>query len=609
MSTSTTTAAGTAGSAPVAAGPTQFEGGMLVFHTVIVLLALVALVVLLRIPRAFARLWNCSEWRRGHLLGYEPFTWSRRPVLRGSVPKKPITLPELKEADSVDWSLSDDSHYEFKRMDIHLSQPQPRYPPALKPTPSFLRPMVSILRSRVSPGVSAIQVIVCAVYLGILVYPSVYMTTGPFVDYNRFGFISVSQVPFLVALGTKNNVLGVLLGKGYEKLNFLHRFAGILAIATANIHGVGYVYKWCIKAVFMDRIIQPSNYFGLGALLAFDILLLTSTAYIRRNAYNFFLFSHIIFFTAAIVFCMFHEPELVPYIQATGIIYALDRLLRIAKTRITTATIRPIPELGVTRIEFPYINKGWRAGQHVRIQILSSAMGIVSWAQVHPFTIASESHGEQGLVLLCKKRGAWTHDLFAAAASHGWGKGVGMNVKIAVEGPYGGPGFTMFNSYSAAVFVAGGTGITFALSAIQELIQHDMKGESRVRVIKLIWVVPDAGTWVPLIPQFIAMIQQTTTTYLSIFVHYTKAVLGNMPINKGGHPGLTLNPGRPRLIDAMESTILRAINGARDRCGLIVGVCGPVGLADDVSRAVGLVDPVRLEQIGGIEIHDEAFDW
>ncbi|KAJ7899145.1 hypothetical protein B0H14DRAFT_2331876 [Mycena olivaceomarginata] len=69
--------------------------------------------------------------------------------------------------------------------------------------------------------------------------------------------------------------------------------------------------------------------------------------------------------------------------------------MRIAKIRVTgsTATSRPIHS-GHSQ---PSINKGRRAGQHVRIQVLS---GMVGWAEIHPFTIASQTNGEQGLVLM-----------------------------------------------------------------------------------------------------------------------------------------------------------------------------------------------------------------
>lgn len=52
----------------------------------------------------------------------------------------------------------------------------------------------------------------------------------------------------------------------------------------------------------------------------------------------------------------------------------------------------------------------------------------------------------------------------------------------------------VFASYSAAVFVIGGSGITFALAAIQDLIQKDLNGRSRVKVIELIWVIQDPGS-------------------------------------------------------------------------------------------------------------------
>jgi cellobiose-specific phosphotransferase system component IIC len=57
----------------------------------------------------------------------------------------------------------------------------------------------------------------------------------------------------------------------------------------------------------------------------------------------------------------------------------------------------------------------------------------------------------------------------------------------------GGPGHTVFSSFSAAVLVAGGSGITFALSIIHDLIQKDLEKESRVKVIELIWIIQDSG--------------------------------------------------------------------------------------------------------------------
>lgn len=109
------------------------------------------------------------------------------------------------------------------------------------------------------------------------------------------------------------------------------------------------------------------------------------------------------------------------------------------------------------------------------------------------------------------------------------------------------------------------------------------------------------------------MIQQSVFTPVRISVFYTRAAIGKFPFppNFFPLPGLTLSPGRPRISNVIEAAISRAVSlgaGAKDSeriTGMIVPVCGPVGLADDVSNAVAKVDPLRRDQVGGIELHEE----
>ncbi|KAF7377666.1 Ferric reductase transmembrane component 5 [Mycena sanguinolenta] len=609
MSTATTATGAPPAGAGAAGGASPADPYVvLVNHSLILLLALVALVITLRIPRAFARLWRLSEWTRGHFLGYDRSTVTGLPEFPYAGTVAPTTIDLSKGAGS-----SQDSHTYESKFAVPIACETPgSYPPHVQSTPSFFRPMVALMRSRAAPGVSATQMLVCAGWLGVMLYPAIYGSKGPFTDINRYGVIAISQVPFIFAfLASKNNVLGMFWGMGYEKLNFLHRFVARLAIASAHLHGLGYIYKWCLANSFMQEISQPKNYFGLCMLLSFDCILLSSLAFVRKNAYNVFLYSHIAFFTTLVSCAFYHYPQVLPYLYATCVIFGFDKLMRIAKTRVEMATIRALPQLGMTRIEIPNLNKGWRAGQHVRVQVLSFAMGTMGWAQVHPFTIASESDSKEGLVLMCKETGTWTTKLFAVASRNQAEWDVGRNIRVIIEGPYGGPGFTMFNSFSGAMFVVGGSGITFALSAIQELIQHGLRGESRVRVIELIWIIQDAGALMPLVPQFIAMIQQSASAgaRLTISVHYTKAIVGEIRFG-GVPPGITLSPGRPRLIGAIEGTIAHTVStgagGTNVHSGMIVAVCGPVSLADDVSKAASLVDPVKQYEIGGIEVHEES---
>lgn len=39
--------------------------------------------------------------------------------------------------------------------------------------------------------------------------------------------------------------------------------------------------------------------------------------------------------------------------------------------------------------------------------------------------------------------------------------------------------------------------------------------------------------------------------------------------------------------------------------GVIVGVCGPGGLGDEVARTVGQIDSSNRKAVGGVELHEE----
>jgi len=138
-------------------------------------------------------------------------------------------------------------------------------------------------------------------------------------------------------------------------------------------------------------------------------------------------------------------------VLATAGIFGLDYVFRFLKTRIVTATIRPLPELDLTRIEVLNINSGWRAGQHVRVRILTNGLGWFGWSEMHPFTIASVSasdtliggnicrrNGEEGMILMCKRTGTWTKRLYEMAKMSAYVDGfLGREVKVWIEGPYG----------------------------------------------------------------------------------------------------------------------------------------------------------------------------
>lgn len=185
----------------------------LVFHATLFLLAVIALVAGFRLPRALARFWKASEWSSGHFLR----SGSYRRSSSTFVQSYPDAYPPPKEA------ASDESHTLYshakhaerlnsKGMPLILS-----YPPHVTSCPRFLRSPLAPLRSRIAPSFSLAQVLVLLFYSCILIYAAFYKSS-PFTDPLRTGWVAIAQLPFVFSFASKNNVLGMFLGLGYEKV-------------------------------------------------------------------------------------------------------------------------------------------------------------------------------------------------------------------------------------------------------------------------------------------------------------------------------------------------------------------------------------------------------
>ncbi|KAI6169660.1 hypothetical protein EDD17DRAFT_23150 [Pisolithus thermaeus] len=586
----------------------------LAYHLDIVIAIVILLFALFNVPRAVARFANPSERFRGHLLRYVPLR--RKP--RINLNTQSIYLYSDPEKSAID--LNDSSEgcsTTFKALPALPTQSlrnatgsspfggqKPVHMPMLS---SLVHPVTSILGYSVHEGYTVGQVLLMAGYAAMIFYCGFYKS-NPFSDPLRAGWVAISQIPFAYIFASKNNVVGALVGVGYEKLNYLHRLIGRLVVVGANVHAIGYVYKWSLAGQLSTELAQPYIRWAFVGLACVDLLGFGSTQFVRSKSYNLFIISHVLgSFVLLFAVCQ-HRPACVPYIVAASVFYGLDRLMRMVKTRITTATLRPIPELGLTRVEIPSLNSGWRAGQHVRLQVLSTGMGFLGLTEVHPFTIANVERTEEGMVLMCKKAGRWTTKMYelSATAKYGeQGREVGKNVKVMVEGPYGGVGNTVISSYSGALFVAGGSGITFVLSAVQELVR--LGDDSSVRTIDIVWSIPDAASLTPMIPLFTSLIEQSTLARLRVSVFYTRASKGSF---QGMYlpPGMTLAPGRPKTAKFLDDAITSTQSGG-GATGVFVGVCGPPALARDVAGVVRTFDIYRKRMVGGIELHEEVFGW
>ncbi|EUC57319.1 incomplete iron reductase, partial [Rhizoctonia solani AG-3 Rhs1AP] len=431
-----------------------------------------------------------------------------------------------------------------------------------------------------------------------------------FQQLHKAGFVCISQAPIVVLFGVKNGPVGTLLGKSYEKLNYIHRWVGQFMFLSALFHVVGYLVKWT-KTGTSKR--QAWGWFAFGGLVFLAIVSLPS---IRRSSYTVFWHAHWIGFLMFGVSAMYHAPGAVPYAIAALSLYALDQVLRLFKSRVATATITPVPALKCTQLSIPEIARGWRAGQHVRVRVLNSKMGMMGWAESHPFTIASISSprgGGDGLTLLIKQAGDWTNSLYSLSqhVSSSESAGSGSRVKVVIEGPYGGPGSTIPSSFSSALIVVGGSGITFGTSSAEELVAAAENGCTQTKYVELVWVVQDHSAIAPLLPAFASLLSRARDAHmtLSVTVHYTRAtdaVPSKLPL------GVRIVAGRPNLSATLENVIKRTdlVSTPNHQAkGVLIGVCGPTGLAEEVWKAESAVDKETRRKIGGVEVYEEAFGW
>ena len=82
---------------------------------------------------------------------------------------------------------------------------------------SLRHPAASFLQYRILGKHTIIQVFLMAGYTAAVVFAAFYKS-NPFFKPNRAGWVVASQLPFVYAFATKNNVIGLLVGVGYEKV-------------------------------------------------------------------------------------------------------------------------------------------------------------------------------------------------------------------------------------------------------------------------------------------------------------------------------------------------------------------------------------------------------
>jgi ferric-chelate reductase len=179
----------------------------LLYRVDLVLLSITSLFIVAKLPQAIALFGTTSEWFDGHFLHYVPYNPSAN---------RSYQPPSSKTDLGSNISHSFQSHHATQRVTEKGAPVTKRYPPHVGSCIKPLRPVLTLLRLRISPGVSIAQSLISFIYFICLVYATFYRS-NIFTDQIRTGEVAISQLPFLFLLAQKNNVLGFLLGYAHEK--------------------------------------------------------------------------------------------------------------------------------------------------------------------------------------------------------------------------------------------------------------------------------------------------------------------------------------------------------------------------------------------------------
>ncbi|KAJ9478827.1 Ferric/cupric reductase transmembrane component 7 [Pseudozyma hubeiensis] len=322
----------------------------------------------------------------------------------------------------------------------------------------------------------------------------------------RAGMLALGLMPFIYTLGSKVNFISLLTGVSHEKLQVYHQWLARFMLFLATVHVIPFIYQPLADSgaaglreeFFSDSI----NTTGVIAYACLFVLSFASLTGIRERCYELFLLIHVPVAILFLGYMFVHCQALLTswrYLWATAALYMLSVFLRFATQLqqnsflwLAKCRIEAFPGgLAKMTVQSPM---RWRPGQHVFVRFPGLAP-----LSAHPFTIISmPSADEQQLVstvvLMAKARSGLTKHLYDRALQtqnqHVAGSSSGLDLRAVLDGPYGQDASVA--TYRHALFLAGGSGITFVLASLLEVSWLWQQKIAITRRVHLVWSMRDA---------------------------------------------------------------------------------------------------------------------
>ncbi|OBZ78050.1 Ferric/cupric reductase transmembrane component 1 [Grifola frondosa] len=470
---------------------------------------------------------------------------------------------------------------------------------------------------------------------------------------NRAGTIAASQLPLIVALSMKNNIISLITG-----LSYVHRMAARVLFVL--------VWKRLILDFVPLDLHTRTRGMGAGMLFGFgrgDHVYHLDSDFPPSNpgaGVRVFLFVHFILVFILLLSCYFHADNFSAngfyfgtYVWPSFLFWGLDRFIRFirvvvfnhlyfafsSKANALDATVELLsPHFVRLRLSRPP-HFHWAPGQTAFLTVPSASTFPL---ESHPFTISSvdttlcfgarEPAGDlektdlgetvpywKELVFLVKVREGFTKSLAKAAQS-------GKKVKVFVDGPYGfSPDLSCDDS---VVLIAGGSGVSYTLAIFLGILDKAHNNSTKCRKVVFVWMIRDA-THIEWVSKTLSKALEIAPSHLEISIRLYVTAGEPLPasnpsawdddsvhsISEGTAVGksrpssllsfsaVQVMQGRPDLRALLRDEV--AVNTGR----LSVTVCGSQSIARACRAALRLSPSVALNGGPSVFLHVESFGY
>ncbi|GJN93475.1 hypothetical protein Rhopal_006532-T1 [Rhodotorula paludigena] len=323
----------------------------------------------------------------------------------------------------------------------------------------------------------------------------------------RCGWMSMAQLPPVIALTGRNSLVQFLTGIEYNHLRFMHKLLAVWMAVLGLIHTIDASMaqlQWFggngVEELYLHNYLGQT---GIAMLVGLFLVCFFAWKPIRARWYELFLIAHVVGVIMILVGIIYHVPALKVWLYVPLAFWIFERFARALQLVSINLLCRfkfraPLIKARATLIEGAVVLhvpfKGeWAAGQHAYLSFWDPSFLATPWIyfQSHPFSIANvpscsvaDEKGRRDMLFVMRTRDGMTKTLAHRIAQSPTGE---AELWMTLEGPYG--GCTDTEQFHNVLLIAGGSGISHVMSMLADILHKARNSYSRATRVRVVWTV------------------------------------------------------------------------------------------------------------------------